>query len=1755
MRKILHSLLAMITLATVAPAHSDAQTLPTWVDFQVEGDIAYLLRKSPAQIMRYDLNTQSWLSALPLAEIPDAFAIDSTHIFISYGRKIERIDKSGGNLTHVANTPDDVTDIFIDGNVLLAVRSTAQSVNSYDKTTFSLLESDFRTRHRLIGCSIAPGLNKVYGRSSGVSPSDIDYVSFDDTGDLLTSNDSPYHGRYPSASKTWVFPNETKVVDNSGTIYNASDLTYANSFGQTFDDLAFYGIDIPIVLDEDQLIAFSNTILETGRYTLSSPAQSITVSGSNVFAFTEDSGASTGVSVQIVPLASLTPNSPGAPIDPNGLAYEIDDSAIDASGIVYLLSKSFNSLFRWDINAHTYLQTIPLPEACDLVVYSEALNRLYVYAPSHKIYRIDLGVSSPTPAIHVNVPRNCNKLIPLGNDLLALQNGSWEEQWIYDQNGSLLLTPVDCCYHDFHFYDSTNDILYYDANAWPYLGGGAFGTVQAGSGSSGFTPIELSPNGLLMIDAGGVIYDASDRSSIDTLSNDIVKAQWNSTNQLFTLKEPPLSNPTPTITTVQRWTNFYAVDLELTVLGEHRELFSYDNKLLVVTSREGVPAFTTLDSAFDVLPPTSLDYPTLAIPHFSATAATLTWDDIYGEEEYVIERKLSTDSSWTEVGRVGIDTQTYTDLTLVTGFIYEFRIKAVNDGLSSSYSPVIQLDLRGVLDERVDPTTVTFVPDSVLISNNDLVYLLSEQHESIFVWDASQQAWGQTIPLLGGARFFTHSENNNALYTLYPDGAIYSIGLAATNPVEIFFAQLPAGTPNAIIAAGEFVAAGVSNTKYIYNATGIPLDTAGYYRIDDGVWNDTVRRIYHTRPGVSPNDILWDEILPDGSFGTTRDSPYHSSAGISSPVRVKPDGTIVLLGSGRIYDGETLEQIDALANPINDATWINGNLITMASDVIYSHTLPSYAANPEINLIYSGIRILPTSDDRLVVISNPGSGPPVIDIFSDTFSVSPPSSLNTPDNLSGAVLNLSTISLSWIDVAGEAEYRLERKLTGTSTWATIASPTFNTTAYSDSTVSVGNSYDYRITAINGLLESTPSSIVTLNLSVPAAPTNLLATAQSGTEVDVTWNDVSLESSYTVQRRLGPAGSWTTVADLPANSTSYSDSNLQPDTLYEYRVMASNGIGDSSYSNIDSATTDAIPPTVPTLNTPVATALSVSLSWTNSDYETHYVAERSPGGANTWSAIATNTADDTTYVDNTVSPLTQYDFRVKAVNNTGDSAYSNVQSVFTPALPLPQAPTSLNAKAVSASEIQISWNDVSVDQGYTLERRNEDPASWTTIATLPANTTSYSDTSVSAYTEFWYRVQAFNTTGPSSYSNTDSAIPADIVCVIEDDFDPGIDNTVWIETSGGAALNGGQGFLGSNALHFRVAGLRRATTVPVDVSLGGQLEFKMRSGNQSVDGNTYWNNSESGETVALEYSVDGINWNLIQSLDTVYPSLSAWADFSIEIPAGAVSPTTQFRWRQLRHSGNNYDCWALEDLCIFATAPQPPGIPPFIVATANSSNSIAVLWAGVPGAISYVIERTVDGQNWTEVAATPAIENYHTDSGLAAETFYSYRVKARNAGGDSDYSSIAFAATISQLDDWRIQNFGSSDPSGAAALTAVGPDGISNLLKFGSNLNFNDGMRYLNPDSGNSGLPHFYYDQALRKLCVEFVRRKGTSNPGITYHVEFCNSFGNSWEETGWESTVTSIDATFERVIWEDSETSDSQGKRFGRLKILAPTPP
>jgi len=75
---------------------------------------------------------------------------------------------------------------------------------------------------------------------------------------------------------------------------------------------------------------------------------------------------------------------------------------------------------------------------------------------------------------------------------------------------------------------------------------------------------------------------------------------------------------------------------------------------------------------------------------------------------------------------------------------------------------------------------------------------------------------------------------------------------------------------------------------------------------------------------------------------------------------------------------------------------------------------------------------------------------------------------------------------------------------------------------------------------------------------------------------LSWQDnATNEDGFIIERSAACAGPWTVIiSNLPANSTTYTDTNLAQGQTFSYQVKAFNAGGVSSYSNCATGTTQA-----------------------------------------------------------------------------------------------------------------------------------------------------------------------------------------------------------------------------------------------------------------------------------------------------------------------------------------------------------------------------------------------------------------------------------------------------------------------------------------------------------------------------------------------------------------------------------------------------
>ena len=603
-----------------------------------QGDVGWFVDPAKPQLDRYDIATEQWLAPVTLqgAQQPATAAlVDDDGIYAAFGHAIYRYRSDGTAPTWLFATQNDVRALHTDGNLLFVIDSVSLygRATSVDKSTNTIVDFKEVYVDSFGGTSIAPQVNKIFGRSEGISPSDITSLGYDDAGHFTTSGDSPYHGDYPGASKTFVTPDGSRVVDDSGTSYSTTDLTWIGSLGTVITDLDFVGNGGVVAVSGRTLTAFSPAasspaLLPSGTAQIGFDATTVFVGKSDVVAFVADASQPSGWRTQVVPLSALSPSPPEAPVDPVGLAYTPDAVARAADGTVLLFSAARQSIFRWVPATQHYTATIPLSGVPSHFTYSPALDAAFVVYPGGQISRIDLKSEAPVEEPFFILPGRPGGLAAAGRYLFAEDDsGAWVSHYTIDGDGRLV-DSRDWNYFSteyiwseatqsmYFFRDDTspNDLLREPINADGTVaglkpGGIGFPVDSPLHDSTGFShPIRVKPDGSVVVLGSGAVHNATTLARLPySVPTTFVDAGW-IRNSLYTLA----ANDAGSRVGRYRGAQFEPLG-NVDLAGAPGALLPLDpprgspsganGRMLAITSVAGVPTFTVLRPDLSVQKP------------------------------------------------------------------------------------------------------------------------------------------------------------------------------------------------------------------------------------------------------------------------------------------------------------------------------------------------------------------------------------------------------------------------------------------------------------------------------------------------------------------------------------------------------------------------------------------------------------------------------------------------------------------------------------------------------------------------------------------------------------------------------------------------------------------------------------------------------------------------------------------------------------------------------------------------------------------------------------------------------------------------------------------------------------------------------------------------------------------------------------------------------------------------------------------------
>ncbi|MEI8176107.1 MAG: fibronectin type III domain-containing protein, partial [Candidatus Omnitrophota bacterium] len=571
------------------------------------------------------------------------------------------------------------------------------------------------------------------------------------------------------------------------------------------------------------------------------------------------------------------------------------------------------------------------------------------------------------------------------------------------------------------------------------------------------------------------------------------------------------------------------------------------------------------------------------------------------------------------------------------------------------------------------------------------------------------------------------------------------------------------------------------------------------------------------------------------------------------------------------------------------------------------------------------------------------------------------------------------------------------------------------------------------------------------ISIPAAPSAIAGTGISTNQINLTWVDRSNnETGFKIERSpwFGTPA-WSQIAVLGPNATSYADTSMTSNAPYQYRMRSYNAAGNSAY--VTSGEVDPLPPAPSAFIAGSITGSSMVLSWVdNSSIETEYRLERSTDNA-TWS-MTVLPADTRTYSASGLNSNTNYYFRVCARNAAGNSAYATLGPIKTLAV-APAAPTALTATTIASTYIVLTWSDNSGNEdGFKVER-SADNSNWVPLVTLGSNVTRRSDSSLTPYTAYYYRICAYNAIGNSGYAYSGMIRTLDTIPAVPLNFS-------------GTAISGNQ-----ITLTFRAGS---ANTTGFNVYRAGALIGTAANAAGSTSAVTY---SDSGLTPSTSYSytVSATNSGGESAQQSAVQVTTQAATTALVVPvglsaaptagSGSTSVTVTFRagsstttgFRIFRWNGSSFAYLAAVGNPANSTAPVSyinaglspnttyyytvsatngaggesaqtnyvsvttmagtvtlPAAPTKLAGTAVTKNSVRLTWQDNSNNETGFKILYYNNGIWSPITTIAANSTFYTISGLTPGTGRYYSVYATNAAGDTAASAPTYVYVVTPM---------------------------------------------------------------------------------------------------------------------------------------------
>ena len=795
------------------------------------------------------------------------------------------------------------------------------------------------------------------------------------------------------------------------------------------------------------------------------------------------------------------------------------------------------------------------------------------------------------------------------------------------------------------------------------------------------------------------------------------------------------------------------------------------------------------NAVYQVLALTQLAAPVISLDEYTGTgtnyAYTLNWNAVSNASSYYVYRSVDGGVTWTRLTTVGSARTYYNITTANAANDAVFMVVAVGDHTNYSDSPrsnIVDQSTSTPLDAPVITATLQGGADPyVRVTWPSVANATSYTVERRATNNSSDSSWHVIGTATGTGSTITYNDTDatvayNYQYRVMANSSSIDYSSSDYSNVETVFVEATLSSP--VI------------TATLSGSTG-PNVVVSWAKVDDA-------ESYLVQRKLSSSSTWSDLTTSTASTATISITDTNTARGNTYNYRVYARSSLVVYNDSAASNiaTVTVPLLPLSAPTVTSSTSADGNTATLSWSAVTNATSYQILRRPASGGSYTVVTTTTgtsydisktgLSGDYDYVVVAVGDGVTYGNSAqSNAVRVTAKTKLSTPI-ISATVQNDTSVLVSWPKIANATSYTIQRKLSSSSSWSnlTTSTSTSATIAITDSTVSQGSSYDYRVQATAGTTYTQSDWSNTATVEIPYTIVQLSAPeasiglgGSSGTSPVVTWTGVTNASGYQVQRKLSTASTWSSFPNVSSTTRSFTDTTAVAGNTYNYRVIA---VGDgTNYTN--SAASNVVTQLVPTssgaetLASPttivrIATAgeTDVTVNWTTVTNASGYLVQRKASGESTFTTVYEATRSTAhSYTDTTTTAGSTYTYRVIAVGdgvNYVDSDPSNEATITVPtagqATPL-SPPLEFEGVVIDDDTVFLHWDSDPNASGYEVYRREAGSDQWSLV--YSGTDTAYIDSNCDPGTTYEYRMKVVGdgtTYSDSSYTTPISVTPGE-----------------------------------------------------------------------------------------------------------------------------------------------------------------------------------------------------------------------------------------------------------------------------------------------------------------------------------------------------------------------------------------------------------